>query len=371
MPNKKKLTHWILIFASLIMSGTAIFLSLQKDKKPTQEVIEKSPDVLKQERLDSVAFLINQLVEKESTYQMVAFHPMATKGESANASLNFRTQVVSLLSKITTLASEEELALLNDELLIQFAKFENEYGDKELAVKTFEYLLTRSNNLILKEQALSQLSVLYADRTSLLFNPTKVRVLQKNILAKEKKQQSKDRYERLANLYEEWAKTEYIQLRDTPYGNKVLDSAFYCVGKLPDYLSYKDSLLRRLTSIYNYHNDIITSKTISGDYKFYVNNLGMGTANIAVIQDEITIRINYLENDKLVGQIKGVGVFTDPEMIIFDVTLKSYSEKFETFRDGIGTLELITAPNFLLKGSLKEFGKDAVELRLLKNPNAL
>lgn len=371
MSSKKKLPYWILIFISLIMSGTAIFISLQKDKKPVKEVIEKTPDVLKQERLDSVTFLINQLVQKESNYQMVAFHPMATKEASANALLNFRTQVASSLSKITTLASEEELALLNDDLLIQFAKFENEYGDKKLAAKTFEYIITRSKKLFLKEIAVSELSVIYADRTSLLFNPAKVRVLQKDILAKEKKQQSKDRYERLAKLYEEWAKTEYIQLRDTPYGNKVLDSAFYCVGKLPDYLTYKDSLLQRLTSIYNYHNDILNSKTISGDYKLYVNNLGMGTANIAVIQDEITIRINYLENDKLVGQIKGRGVFTDPEMMIFDVTLKSYSSKFETFRDGIGTLELITAPNFLLKGLLNEFGKDAVELRLLKNIDTL
>ncbi|XLS30138.1 hypothetical protein ACJD0Z_04760 [Flavobacteriaceae bacterium M23B6Z8] len=369
MRDKKQLALIIVSIASLVLSICAIFISLNRQEEPKETIVEKTPEAIKQEKLDSVANIIHTILDKERIYQSVAFHPLATKTEAANAALNFRTEVVKGLSLIADLVSEEELASLNDELLMQFAKFENEYGEKSRAAKTYEYIIEVSDQLVLKEQAIDQLAVIYADRSSLLFNPEKVRVLQKQILNREKKKQSKDRYERLSTLYEDWAKTEYIQLRDQDYGNKVLDSAFYCVRRLPDYLIYKDSLLQRLTAIYNYHNNVLTPDNIPGNYKFYVNNVGAGTATIASSNDVLSIRIDYLDNEKLMGQITGSGKFLDKETMVFDISLKSYSDKFESFRDGKGTLELKTAANYLLKGTLKEFGKDPVELRLLKNPD--
>lgn len=370
MPDKKQLVLWILSIVALVLSISAIFISSNQQDKIQENVVEKTPEAIRQEKLDSVTTLINSTIDKERIYQTVSFHPLSTSTESANAALNYRTEVVNGLSTIADLVSEEELAFLNHELLMQFAKFENEYGDKSRAARTYEYIIQNSDQLVLKEHAISQLAVVYADRGSLLFNPTKVRSLQKDILNREKKQQSKDRYERLAGLYENWAKTEYLQLKDQSYGNKVLDSAFYCVRKLPDYLIYKDSLLQKLTAIYNYHNDVLTPENIPGNYKFYVNNVGVGIAKLSTSEAAVIIRIDYLDNEKLVGQIKGSGTFLDAETLIFDVALKSYSDKFESFKNGMGTLELKTAANFLLKGTLKEFGKDPVELRLLKNTDA-
>jgi hypothetical protein len=371
MPEKKQLTFWILISVSLLLSGTAIFLSTQKEKESENKVIRKTPEILQKERLDSVSKIIASTIEKERIYQSAAFHPLASETTVANARLNYQTEVAYALSSIKNLLKWDELMLMNSEMIIQYAKLENEYGDRKKAAKAYEYILENSDPLIFKNEAISRLAIIYADRSSLLYNPEKARSFQKKILTVEKKYPSKDRYERLAKLYEEWAKTEFIQFKDQEYGNKVLDSAFYCIRKLPDYIAYKDSLLQRLEAIYKYHNNILTLKTIAGDYKYYVNNVGTGTAKIAIVKDHLSLRIDYLEGNKLIGQAKGIGNFTDPELMIFDVTLKSYSDKFDSFRGSMGVIELKTEPNFLLKGTLKEFGEEAAELRLLKNNSDL
>lgn len=371
MPDKKQLIFNVLVIVSLVLSCSALYFTTTKSKNPETNIIEKTPEALRKEKLDSISAMIVSTVAKERIYQNLAINPLATSTEVSNAQINYKTEVVYTLSSIKSLASWDDLKLLDFNMLIQYAKLENTYGDRKTAAKAYEYILKNSKHLIFKNEAIIQLAGIYSDRSSLLYNPEKARDFQKEIINTEKKYPSKDKYEQLARLYEEWAKTEFIQFKDKAYGNKVLDSAFYCIRKLPDYLNYKDSLLTRLNAIYNYHNNILTSKTVDGDYKFYVKNVGEGVAKITTADDHISLRIDYLDGKKLMGQIKGIGNFTDPELMIFDVTLKSFSDKFESFREGTGVIEFKTAPNNILNGTLKEYGKEPISLRLLKKTDEL
>ena len=371
MTSKNQVTYWILIAISLLFSGVAIFISTQKNKDPEPTVIEKTPEVLQKEKLDSVSKLITQTIEKEQLYQNVFYHPQATKTDITNAKINYKTQVAYALSIINKLLKKDEIVLLNSKMLIQYAKLENEHGDRKNAVDAYEHILKNSDHLIFKNLAVNDLALIYTDKSTLLYNPGKVRKFKKQIINTEKKFPSKDRYIRLAELYEEWAETECTVLNNSSYGNKVLDSAFYCVNKLPDYSPFKDSLLIRLKAMYKYHNHILSEKTVAGSYKFYENNVGKGVAKIAFNNNLFSIQIDYLENEKLMGQIKGTGNFTDPELLVFDVSFTSYSEKFETFKNGKGVVELKTEPNFSLKGDYKKFGDETIAIRLLKNTKGI
>ena len=371
MTSKNQATYWILIAISLLLSGAAIFISTKKNKEPEPVVVEKSPEILQKEKLDSVSKLITQTVEKEQLYLSAFYHPLATKTDINNAKVNYKTQVAYVLSIVNKLLKKDEIVKLNSKMLIQYAKLENEHGDRKKAVEAYEHILKNSNHLIFKNLAINDLALIYADKSSLFYNPKKVREFKKQIINTEKKFPSKDRYIRLAELYEEWAEIEFTLFNNSSYGNKVLDSAFYCVNKLPDYSPYKDSLLVRLKAIYKYQNHILSEKTIVGAYKFYVNNVGQGTAKITFNNNLYSIQIDYLEENKLVGQIKGTGNFTDPELLVFDVKFTNYSDKFETFKNGTGVVELATEPNFSLKGDYKKYGDETVAIRLLKKTDTL
>ena len=99
--------------------------------------------------------------------------------------------------------------------------------------------------------------------------------------------------------------------------------------------------------------------------------MGQGTAKITFNNNLYSIQIDYLEENKLVGQIKGTGNFTDPELLVFDVKFTNYSDKFETFKNGTGVVELATEPNFSLKGDYKKYGDETVAIRLLKKTDTL
>ncbi|WP_340063495.1 hypothetical protein [Ascidiimonas aurantiaca] len=368
--TQKKLTEnsikYLPIALALGLSITALVISLNKNRETSEELPPPTPEEVLEARLDSVRMHITTLINEEKIYKQVAFHPEALEAETANAMLIFKTNARVLLDRVYTLASPEELLNLEPDVLIHIARNREMLNEKEEAAQLFEHVLANTEAAEIKVHALNSLKRIYMERSSPVFNPGKAREYTVAHLQLAKADQSKNRYIHLARLYERWALNEYTLGKTASFGNKVLDSAFYCVNKLPDYRREKDSLKKRYANIYNFHNQILTASNITGVYKFYINNVGMGEGHLTLDGEKIIVRIDYLENERLVGQITGAGLFIDDRFLKFEVELKSYSDVFKAFRDSKGTLELKTENNFILNGFLYEFGKDPVGMKLVK-----
>jgi len=368
--NQKKLLgnsiKHLPVALALGLSITALIISLNKNRKTSEDLPPPTPEEVLEARLDSVRMHINTLINEEKIYKQVAFHPEALEGEAENALLIFKTNARVLLQRIDTQVSPEELLNIAPDMLVHIARNREVLNEKEETAQLFEHVLANTEAPEIKTYALNSLKRMYTERSSPVFNSAKAREYTVAHLQMAKADQGENRYVHLARLYERWALNEYALGKTANFGNKVLDSAFYCVNKLPDYRREKDSLQKRYANIYNFHNQILTSSNITGTYKFYINNVGMGEGHLTLDGEQVTVRIDYLENERLVGQITGNGLFTNDRSLKFEVDLKSYSDVFKAFRDSKGTLELKTENNFILNGFLYEFGKDPVGMKLLK-----
>lgn len=353
----------------LIIVGTIISFRIISEKNEIIRVAQEEKQIVEDERA-RIAFIkdaIAELVEKEEEHLHLTASTTADQATKQNADLLYKTNSASLINQVNEKLTPEDYHKFDENSLMNYARHLEMNGDSDKAKTLLEYVIKETEDNLTLSYAYRSLASLYAQNSSPFFSAERSRdYREKDIAIAKAAPQGDLRYLKLIDLYEAWAIDEYTQLKNIENGNKLMDTAFYCINRLPDYSPLKADVDKRVRSTYNFYNNILIPENITGNYRYYVNNQGIGDAFITINESQGSIRIDYNSEGKLVGQLNGTGGFVDFETLKFEVQTESYSNVFKTQKSTTGTLELKTQKGKLLDGVLNEYGKKPVTVKLAK-----
>ncbi|NAS32457.1 hypothetical protein GTQ40_15845 [Flavobacteriaceae bacterium R38] len=353
----------------IIIAGAIISFQTISEKNEIIRVAQEEKQIIEDERA-RIAFIkdaIAQLVEKEQEHLHLIASTTADQVTKQNANLLYKTNSANLIDQVNEKLTPEDYHKFDGNSLMNYARHLEMNGDSDKAKTLLEYVIKETEDDLTLSYAYRSLATLYAQNNSSFFSAERSRDYRKREIAIAKDAPQGDlRYLKLIDLYETWAIDEYTHLKNIENGNKLMDTAFYCINRLPDYSPLKADVDKRVRSTYNFYNNILIPENITGNYRYYVNNQGIGDAFITINESQGSIRIDYNSEGKLVGQLNGTGGFVDFETLKFEVQTESYSSVFKTQKNTTGTLELKTQKGKLLDGILNEYGKKPVAVKLAK-----
>ncbi|NER15289.1 hypothetical protein GWK08_17670 [Leptobacterium flavescens] len=353
----------------LLLIGCIVSLNVISSKNKFIKETEEKQKIIEDERvrLASIRNAIEEMIQEEAQYLQVSSSSAADLATKQNASLLYKTKSSSLIDGIKTKFTEEDLDAFDPNLLMNYARHLDMTGEPGEAKKILEYVIGKAKDSITLAYSFRSLANIHVIPSSDHFSPDLSRKYhQQDIDIAKAAPTGNERYINLINLYESWAIDEYTHLKNKENGNKLIDTAVFCINKLPDYEPVKAELAERIQSTYSFYNDILIPANTSGDYKFYINNKGVGDAFISMNSKDGSIRIDYLSEGTLVGQLTGNGGYVDHNLLKFDVQIESFSNVFNKKKNSSGTLELQTKEGKLLDGNLYEYGKKPVPVKLAK-----
>jgi len=353
----------------LIIVGSFVAFQIIAKKNEIIRIAEEEKQVIEDERvrIEFIKNSIRELVDSEEEHLHLMASTTADLAAKQNADLLYKTKSASLIAEIDKKITREDYAKFAPNLLMNYARHLEMNGDLEKAKDFFEYVIKNTEDDLTLSYAYRSLAELHAQSNSPFFSAERSRDYRNRDIAVAKTAPQGDlRYLKLIDLYEAWAIDEYTDLKNVQNGNKLMDTAIYCIGKLPDYSPLKAEVNQRIRATYSFYNDILIPENSTGDYKFYINNQGIGEAFITINEQLGAIRIDYSSEGKLVGQLNGTGGFVDFETLKFEVKTESYSDVFKTQKSTSGTLELKTKKGKLLDGFLNEYGEKPVAIKLAK-----
>jgi len=357
------------ILIIVIIAGSVIANNIISKKNEIIRIAEEEKQIIENER-ERIAFIkeaINELIKGEEEHLRLAASTTANQSTKQKARVLYKTKSASLIDLINKKITPKDYQKFDPNLLMNYGRHLEMNGNLEKAKEFFEYVITEGKDDLTLSYAYRSLAGLHAQSTSPFFSAVRSRDYRKKDIAIAKKTPQGDtRYLKLIDLYEAWAIDEYTHLKNIDNGNKLMDTAIYCINRLPDYIPLKTEVSQRIRATYSFYNNILIPENSTGDYKFYINNQGVGEAFISVNETQVTIRIDYIAEGKLVGQLNGTGSFVDFETLKFEVKTESYSTVFKTQKSTTGTLELKTKKGKLLDGFLNEYGKQPVAVKLAK-----
>ncbi|WP_340075631.1 hypothetical protein [Leptobacterium sp. I13] len=365
--KKQRIFKWLFFSAFVAVTSIASYIIILDEIEDAKERKLAAIKKTEEERIATIKKAIERMLQEEVNYLQVASSNNSDYVAKQNAALIYRTRTNRLLEEINTQITTEDLSNIDPNLLMDYARHLDKSGDVKQAEVLYQQIVNTSKDTTLMTYAMRSLAKLYADNSSSLFNESLSRDFRKKNIQIVKEDKNLTRYLHMAELYELWAMDEYTQFKDLEMGNKVIDTAFYCVDKLPDYNKQKQAIHKRLIEAYNFHNNVLIPENTTGDYKFYIENVGAGNAYITITSaQEASITIDYLDEGKLIGRLKGTGSYIDLNTLKFDVRTESYSAVFKSSKSTSGTLELTAKEGKQFTGSLNEYGEKTTAVRLVK-----
>ena len=368
--SKIKKEVYIIIFLLIcLIGGTVIAYQTITTKNKIIQDFEEKEQIAEDERtrIADIKSNMELLVDEETKFLQVSSSAIANSATKENANLIYKSETVRLINRIGKKITKDDYKKFDENLLMNYARHLNMIGDEEKSKTLFEYIVNKSNDSITLAHSYRELAKIHAIPTSNNFNPDQSRYYRQKDIAIAKAAPKLDaRYLKLIDLYELWAKDEYTHLKNPENGNQLIDTALYCIGRLPDYSPQKKEIVKRIRSTYSFYNDILIEENTTGIYKFYINNQGYGDANITVNESQGSIKIDYITEGKLVGQLKGSGGFIDFGLLKFDVQIENYSDVYKTKKTSSGNIELTSKKGKILDGFLNEYGKKPLPIKLVK-----
>jgi len=359
----KKETIIIGFLIVLIITGSIIAFQIISKKNKIIEIAETKKQLIEDEqaRLASLKRAMEQLIKEETNFLQVTSNTTADESLKEDAAILYKTGSVSLINAIGKKITLDDYDKFDANLLLNYARHLDITGDPDKARPLFEYITKHTKDSIILAYSYCSLANLYAINSSSSFNPERSREYRiKDIAIAKTLRQGDLRYLKLIDLYEAWALDEYTRLKNKENANKIIDTVFYCINRLPDYSTLKAAINKRVHTTYNFYNDIIIPENSTGDYKFYINNQGVGDAYITFSEDQNFIRVDYMTEGKLIGQLTGIGSFIDFNLLKFDVKIERYSDVHKTKKSTSGK------KGKLLDGTLTEYGGKPVAVKLAK-----
>lgn len=364
---KKEIIIIGVLIATIIIGGALCFRTITAKNKIISIAQEKK-QIIEDEisRLAAIENGMKEIITEEANYLQI-ISGTATEENIENAAILYKTKTSSLIDKIAKKITPEDYTKFDPNLLMNYARHLDMKGDTGNAKKVFEYVIEKTKDSTTLSNAYRSLANIHAINTSPHFSQRMTRKYRAKDIAIAKAAPQNDlRYLKLIDLYEIWALDEYTNLKNVSNGNKLLDTAIYCIGRLSDYSPLKAETEKRIRATYNFYNDVLIPENTTGKYKYYINNQGVGDAIITINDSLNSIQVDYTTEGKLVGQLKGTGGFVDYNLLKFEVEIESYSDVFKTQKKSSGNIELEAKKGKLLDGTLNEYGEKPVGVKLVK-----
>ena len=368
---KRLKIEWFVIAILLlliIIGGIYSYRTIAAKDKIIKEA-EEAARIVEDERvrLASIKTSMERMIEEEADYLQLTSSNTADQTTKDNASLLYKTKSAGLIEEVETKFKQEDYSKFDANLLMNYARHLDMTGNTKKAKELLEYIIGTAKDSITLSYSYGTLANIHSVNGSSYFSPTLSRKYRERIINIAKAAPTGDlRYLKLIDLYEKAAIVEYANFKNKERADKLIDTALFCIGKLPDYSPLKADISQRIRSTYNFYNDILIPENITGNYKFYIDNKGVGDAYITINENQGSIRIDYVSEGKLIGQLNGTGGFVDYGTLKFEVQTESYSNVFNTKKSTSGTLELGSKKGKLLDGVLNEYGKKPVSVKLAK-----